>query len=32
MIKGTNFEKFAKDIKKDEYMNKYRKIFYVNSK
>ena len=32
MLKGINFEKFVKDIKKDEYMNKYRKIFYVDVK
>ena len=32
MLNGINFEKFVRDIKKDEYMNKYRKIFYVNSK
>ena len=32
MLNGINFEKFVRDIKKDEYMNKYRKIFYVDVK
>ena len=30
MVKGIDFEKFVKDIKKDEFMEKYRKIFYVD--
>ena len=30
MLKGKNFDKYVEDIKKDEFMEKYRKIFYMN--
>ena len=30
MLKGKNFDKYVEDIKKYEYMEKYRKIFYMN--
>ncbi len=30
MLKGNNFTSFVKDIKNDKFMEKYRKIFYLN--
>ena len=30
MLKGKNFDSYVEDIKKDEFMEKYRKIFYMN--
>ena len=29
MLKDINFKLFVKDIKRDEFMEKYRKIFYL---
>ena len=30
MLSGVDFKKFVKEIKRDEFMEKYRKIFYVD--
>ncbi len=30
MLDGVDFKKFVKEIKRDEFMEKYRKIFYID--
>ena len=29
MLKGIYFKNFVKDVKKDDYMNKYRDFYYI---